>query len=607
MELRSNMTEGIEGKSLAEMKLQELKRLFPEFFFDDQLDVNGLQSFLGELSPDVINDSGYGLNWLGKADAIRILRKQSEGSLSPLHAQSLSFDNAENIIVKGDNLEVMKLIQKSYFGSFKMIYMDPPYNAGDEFIFDDDVDNPLLHYFEVVKQLQRGEYATTGQRRHSHSRWITMMLPRLFMARNLLSADGVIFVSIDDHESHYLRIIMDEVFGPENFVCSFVWEKRYAPAPDAQDVAYVHENILCYKRSDTFHAGLLLMTDEQTGRYTNPDSDPRGPWKAADYTCRYSATERPTLYYPIINPNTGEEVYPKKTRVWACSKKEHETNVKEKLIWWPPTAKGPAKKAFLSEIKQGGMPKTILNYTVVGHTDEATKELRNWFPAIKVPSKPSKLLQHLIRIANLKTGDLVLDCFAGTGTMAEAVLNLNKTENLGLRFILIQFPEPLKDDSSRDMADLAIKRAEDCAKALYSESAPGIRCFNLSDSCFNSPSFKKPKDEQELINQLSIYTNNVREGKSNEEVLFAIMLKYGFKLDEKICSCQAINVPYYSLMNGQFLICLDNHLSDQFFAEIVNQRPRQVVCLDTAFNGDDQLKTNAMLVLQNQGIRFSTI
>lgn len=594
------------GESFAETKLQDLKSIFPEFFFDDQFDLEGFHSFIGTLSPDAINDSGYGLNWFGKANAIKILQKQSEGTLSPLREESLNFDNAENVIIKGDNLEVMKLIQKAYFGSFKMIYMDPPYNTGDDFIFDDDVDNPLLHYFEVVKQLNNGKY-NANNTKHSHSRWLTMMLPRLFMARNLLSAEGVIFVSIDDHESHYLRILMDEVFGPENFICTFVWQKRYAPAPDAKEVAYVHENILCYKRSDSFHAGLLPMTDEQISRYKNPDSDPRGPWKAADYTCKFSATERSTLYYPIINPNTGKEVYPEETRVWACSQEEHLKNVEENRIWWPPTAKKPAKKAFLSEIKQGSMPSTILFHETVGHTDEATKELRKWFPGIKVPSKPSKLLQHLIRIANLKAGDLVLDCFAGTGTIAEAVLSLNKKEDLGARYVLIQFPEPLKDDSSRKMTDLAIKRAEDCANALYSSDVPGVRCFDLSDSCFIVPSLKKPADEQELIQQLSFYTNNVRSGKEQEELLFEIMLKNGLRLTEDYQLCQTNDISYFILKNGQLLICLDDHISDQFITEIINQKPQQVICLDTAFIGDDQLKTNTMLAMKNQGIRFSTI
>ena len=169
------------GESFAETKLQDLKSIFPEFFFDDQFDLEGFHSFIGTLSPDAINDSGYGLNWFGKANAIKILQKQSEGTLSPLREESLNFDNAENVIIKGDNLEVMKLIQKAYFGSFKMIYMDPPYNTGDDFIFDDDVDNPLLHYFEVVKQLNNGKY-NANNTKHSHSRWLTMMLPRLFMA-----------------------------------------------------------------------------------------------------------------------------------------------------------------------------------------------------------------------------------------------------------------------------------------------------------------------------------------------------------------------------------------------------------------------------------------
>ena len=597
-------------ESPAELKLQSLQKLFPEFFFDGHFVPNEFKLFLDSLPENKISDATYGLNWFGKEDAIKILRKQSEGALAPVKQTSFNFDDGSNVIITGENLEVMKLIQKSYFGAFKMIYMDPPYNTGDDFIFEDDIDSNLERYIQYVKSLKNENALETisfSRSKHTHSNWLSMMFPRLFMARNLLAADGVIFVSIDDHESHYLRILMDEIFGAENFVCTFVWEKRYAPAPDAKDVAYVHENILCYRRSDMFQAGILPMTEDQVSRYKNPDSDPRGPWKSADYTCRFSATERPTLYYPIINPNTGEEVYPKKTRVWACSQEEHQKNVAENRIWWPSTASVPAKKSFLSDIKQGGMPSTILKYEAVGHTDEATKELRKWFPGIKVPSKPTKLMQHLIRIADIKSGDLILDCFAGTGTMAEAVLNMNEQEKMGANFVLIQFPEVLSNESYSTVSDLAIKRATECAKSFESEGRQGIRCFELTESAFKIPSFRKPADEDELIKQLTLFVDNIRDGKSKEEILFEVMLKNGMKLTEKTECKENMGVQYFSVNGGQFIACLDNTISEEFIDWLIQEKPKQVICLDMAFMGNDKLKTNALLKMRSQGIKFSTI
>lgn len=604
-----NNNKVFDKESPAEYKLKLLKELFPEFFFDGVFNKNEFISFCDALSEDSVSNSTYGLNWFGRQDALKILRKNSNGGLTPNLEESLNFENANHVIIRGENLEVMKMIQKAYFGSFKMIYMDPPYNTGEDFIYEDNVEDNLSHYLDFLSK--QNDDASVLKRnklgRHTHSRWLSMMFPRLFVARNLLSEDGAIFVSIDDHESHFLRILMDEVFGAENFVCSFIWEKRYAPAPDAKDVAYMHENILCYRRSDAFKAGLLPMTDEQVSRYKNPDSDPRGPWKAADYTCRFSATERPTLYYPITNPNTGKEVYPKKTRVWACSLEEHLKNVAEKRIWWPATASVPSKKSFLSDIKQGGMPNTILSYDDVGHTDEATKELRKWFPEVKVASKPTRLMKHLIRIANVQKSDLILDCFAGTGTMAEAVIDLNAKEQLGASFMLIQFPERVDTAAQCTMADIAIDRAKKSMHEISAKNNEGIRCFSLTDSAFAKPSTKKPLGVEELVQQLTLFVDNIKKGKLQEEILFEVMLNNGMKLTTNYEKKETAGIQFFSINHGKIIVCLQDKISNDFVELIINRNPSQVIILDKAFAGDDQLKTNTLLRMQNKGIKFSTV
>jgi adenine-specific DNA-methyltransferase len=523
--------------SPVECCIEELREVLPEAFREGQLDSDRLLALLRGESEPTAQPRRFGLEWPGKTDALNLLRMAGHGALLPQREQSLGFDGAPHVVITGDNLEVMKLLQKAYFGSFRMIYMDPPYNTGSDLIYNDDYKDPLssyLHYSGqlTVESLRVSSLLETDGR--FHSRWLNMMLPRLFVARNLLAENGVIFVSIDDHESHHLRILMDEVFGGENFVCSFVWEKRYAPPPDTKDVGYVHENVLCYRRSDAFQAALLPMTEAQKGRYKNRDKDPRGPWKPADYTCRFTATDRPTLYYPIRNPNTGKDTWPKKTRVWACSQEEHRKNEAEKVIWWPPGAKVPYKKKFLSEIRQGAMPMTLLKYKEVGHTDEATKELRKWFPDVGVTPKPTRLIRHLLRIAAVQKGDLVLDCFAGTGTTAEAVLDANENDGVGARFVLIQLPEPLREDAKRTMADLARDRAVRRAKELPKAQAEGVRCFSLSASSFRAPSGEVPKGKDGIAEQLRMLVENVKDGRTDEDLLVEILLKAGFKLTDTV-------------------------------------------------------------------------
>jgi len=596
--------------SPVEARIEELREHFPEAFREGGFDADRLLAVLREGPEPAVAPRRFGLEWPGKADALNLLRMAGQGALLPLRKDSLNFDAASHVVITGDNLEVMKLLQKAYFGAFRMIYMDPPYNTGSDLIYNDDYSDPLTSYLrysgQVTKESLRVSTLIETDGRF-HSRWLAMMLPRLFVARNLLAENGAIFVSIDDHESHHLRILMDEVFGAENFVCSFVWEKRYAPPPDTKDVGYVHENVLCYRRSDAFQAALLPMTEAQKGRYKNLDKDPRGPWKPADYTCRYTAKERPTLYYPIRNPNTGKDVWPKKTRVWACSQDEHRKNEAEKRIWWPAGAQVPAKKKFLSEIRQGAMPMTLLRHEDVGHTDEATKELRRWFPEVKVTPKPTRLIRHLLRIAAVQQGDLVLDCFAGTGTTAEAVLDANEKDGVGARFVLVQLPEPLKDDPKTTMADLARTRAVKRAAETKGTPPTGVRCFELADSSFRSPSQKPPKGKDDLAQQLKMLVDNVRADRTDEQILFEVLLKAGLKLTENLQRDTVAGQVVYSVADGMLLICLERKITQECLRGLIQRDPARVVCLDVAFEGNDQLKTNLLLEMRSHDIEFRTI
>jgi site-specific DNA-methyltransferase (adenine-specific)/adenine-specific DNA-methyltransferase len=345
----------------------------------------------------------------------------------------------ENLIVQGDNLHALKALLPRYAGQVKCIYIDPPYNTGNEgWVYNDNVNSPEIRRWlgEVVGK--------EGETLYRHDRWLCMMYPRLVLLKQFLREDGAIFVSIDDNEVAALRLLMDEVFGASNFLCTFAWEKRYSPPPDTKGIGYLHEAVMAYRAGSKFHRNLLPLTDGQTDRYKNPDGDVRGVWQSMDYTSRYTADERTNLYYPIKQPNTGEEIWPKRTRVWAMSREVHERNAAENRIWWGSDGRKttPRLKNFLSKIQQGMMPVSLLKHEIVGHTDEAAKELRALIPEIKFTPKPTRLIQHLLKIAGDKDS-LILDSFAGSGTTAHAVLKQNTEDGGKRKFILVEIDESI--------------------------------------------------------------------------------------------------------------------------------------------------------------------
>lgn len=361
-----------------------------------------------------MNKQKLELTWIGKEKRPklepRILVEDTEKSY---HAKRrvTSADFFDNRLIFGDNLLALKALEAEFSGKVKCVFIDPPYNTGSAF----------THYDDGLE----------------HSIWLGLMRDRLEIIRRLLSEDGSLWITIDDNEAHYLKVLCDEVFGRVNFLCDIAWEKRYSPPPDTKDFGYVHDHILCYRKSVNFLRNLLPLTEDQTGRYKNPDNDPRGPWKAMDYTCRYSAEERPNLFYPIQQPNTGEEIWPKRTRVWAMSREVHETKAREGRIWWG--AKGansvPALKNFFSEINQGMMPMSLWKHTLAGHNQDAMKEMMALFgdDVFSTP-KPEQLIQTVLHIAT-QPNDLVLDSFAGSGTTGAVA------HKMGRRWIMVELGE----------------------------------------------------------------------------------------------------------------------------------------------------------------------
>jgi adenine-specific DNA-methyltransferase len=444
-------------------KIAELLILFPEIRTEGgKLDIDHLKMALGE-AVDVGRER-YGMNWPGKADCFKTIQAPSLGTLRPCPEESVNFDTTENLIIEGDNLEVLKLLQKSYLGKVKMIYIDPPYNTGNDFIYPDNFSESLQTYLEYTGQVDaegRKFGTNTEADGRFHSKWMNMMYPRLYLARNLLRENGAIFITIDDTEVTNLRRLCDEVFGEENFIATISWQKKYAVSNNYKGVASVRDFIVGYAKSQSFTNGLLPRTEESIARYQNPDNDPRGPWKPVDYWNVASPEDRPNLVYTITNPKTGQNINPEK-KAWKFAKEVHQRHVAENRIWWGSDGKNnvPALKLFLSDVRDGLIPHNWWPHEDAGHTDEAKKALDKLFDGnapFDTP-KPVRLITRLCQVGAIEPGDIVLDFFAGSGTTGEAVLELNKQTGGNRKFILVQLPEPTGRIDYPTIADITKER-----------------------------------------------------------------------------------------------------------------------------------------------------
>nr|DAE61986.1 MAG TPA: adenine-specific methyltransferase [Caudoviricetes sp.] len=379
----------------------------------------------------------YEFNWEGKELAYKLAQTPSIGTLIPDKESSKNWDDTENLYIEGDNLEVLKLLQKSYFGKVKMIYIDPPYNTGKDFVYHDNFRDNIANYKEITNQTTRANPETNGR---YHTDWLNMMYPRLKLARNLLREDGVIFISIDDNENSNLRKICDEVFGESNYVQEIIWQKKFSPQNDAKYFSLNHENIYCYAKSkDLFSRNLLPMTDEQKSRYKNLDNDSRGPWTSGDISVS-RVTEKDI--YGIKTPS-GREIYPPNGRSWRVSEEKLNDLIKDNRIWFGENGDNvPRIKRFLSEVQNGIVPISLWYHEEVGHTQSAAQNLKKLFndKALFDYPKPVELIKKELLLATDKN-DIVLDFFSGASTTAHAVMQLNM-EDIGKRkFIMVQLPE----------------------------------------------------------------------------------------------------------------------------------------------------------------------
>lgn len=615
----------LRSRDIAEDKRQELLRLFPEIRTEGgKLDFERLKLVLGEAVD--VGKERYGMNWPGKADCFKTIQMPSLGTLRPCPEESVNFDTTENLIIEGDNLEVLKLLQKSYLGKVKMIYIDPPYNTGNDFIYPDNYSESLQTYLEYTGQVDaegRKFGTNTDSDGRFHSKWLNMIYPRLYLARNLLRDDGIIFITIDDTEVANLRAMLNELFGEEHFLASIAWEKRYTRSNNARLFYSLKDTILAYRKSDSVSLLREARSEKSKAIYSNPDNDPRGSWTSSSYVNPATREQRRNLVYPIKNPLTGELVeHP--THAWKYERAEHQRHVQENRLWWGQKgdAKFPRLKNFLSELGDGLVPTDVWDYESSGTTDEGGLQVKDLFgEAIFDNPKPTKLLERMLGLATSgESGDVVLDFFAGSGTTAHAVLDLNKQDGGNRKFILVQLPEATGREDYPTIADICKERVRRVIKKLNDEDAGrldldgagvqdrGFRVFKLADSNFKPWNGDLPHDEKALAQQLELHIDHIREGRTEEDILYEILLKDGFPLTTPVVTLTMAGKTVHSAAGGTFFICLERGLTLGLIRAMAEKMPQRVVCLDEEFAGNDQLKANAVQIFKSKGVaKFKTV
>ena len=413
----------IDGMSMniEQTEMEKLKSVFPQCFAEGKLDIDKLLGLCGEY---IDNDfEKYKFEWKGKMESLKLAQKRSTGTLRPCKAESVNFDETQNLYIEGDNLEVLKLLQTAYYNKIKMIYIDPPYNTGNDFVYEDDFADPMARYKEVTSQTTKSNPETMGR---YHTNWLSMMYPRLRLAYNLLRQDGAIFISIDDNEVTNLRKLCDEIFGEENFLACIVWQKKYAATNDSKGFSTTHDYIVVYQKTDSFKRNLLPRTAEQNKPYKNDDGDGKGLWRSDNLLVKSFSQSG---VYPIVNPNTGKEYYPPEGSCWRASKETMSVWLAENRIFFGKDGLGaPQLKRYLNEVQQGRVPITWWPFEEVGHNDAANKEVQALFGK-KAPfdtPKPVALIKQMLLIAtNTNSEDIVMDFFAGSSTTAHAVMQVS--------------------------------------------------------------------------------------------------------------------------------------------------------------------------------------
>ena len=586
--------------------ISRIAELFPECITEVNDQMGGVKRSIDFdklrqlLSSDIVegNEERYQFTWPDKRKAILAANAPINATLRPCPEESVDFDTTQNLYIEGDNLDVLKCLKETYLHKVKMIYIDPPYNTGNDFVYEDDFAESASEYLANSGQFdEQGNRLVTNTESNGrfHTDWLNMIYPRLKVARDLLTEDGVIFISIDDNEVENLRKVCDEIFGESNFIATLVWERAYSPKNDAKYISNSHDYVLMYAKSAAnFVIGRLERTAEANARYSNPDNDPRGVWKPSDMSVK---TYNAECDYSITTPS-GRVVEPPAGRCWRLSRNAFRERLQDNRIWFGSDGSSvPCIKRFITELKHDGMaPTSILFYKDVGHSQEGAQEVVSLFgdKGVFDGPKPVRLLERLITLANLKEDSIVLDFFSGSATTAHAVMKKNVEKEKNCRFIMVQLPEEVsdkkKDQGYKNICEIGkerIRRAGAKIKEENPEKAQnldtGFRVLKL-DSSNMKDVFYSPKETSQL--ELFRYVDNVKDDRTSEDLLFQVMLELGATLDSKIEESVVDGKTIYNVADGYLVACFDQEVSDDVVKAIAKMQPTYAVLRDTSLAND---------------------
>ena len=541
----------------------------------------------------------YEFNWVGKQAARAEVLKPIKKTLRPVKEDSVDWDNTQNLYIEGDNLEVLKLLQKSYLGKVKMIYIDPPYNTGNDFVYHDDFAMSADEYAEAsgsVDELGNKYIKNMDSNGRFHSDWCSMMYSRLMVARSLLSEDGVIFISIDDNEVENLRKICDEVFGGVNFITQIIWQKIHSIKNDAKFFSENHEYSLVYsKNKECYHVGLLPRTAEMNERYKNLDNDSRGPWQSGDLV---ASGERSNGHFMIKSPKTGKIFDVPQGKHWVYSEENLAKLLKDNQIWFGIDGNSfPRKKRFLSEVQNGRTPNTIWLSEEVGHNQTATREVKQLFNDKKYFDfpKPVTYIMQMLRIST-QSDSIILDFFSGSATTAHAVMQLNAEDGGNRKFIMVQIPEETPEDSEARKAgyntipEIAKERIRRAGKKIKEESPlttadldTGFRVFRLDEGNYEDVK-RSPKEFKQ--DQLDLFLNNIKTDRNDLDLLFGCMLDWGVQLSLPMTQEVVDGKTIYTVNDGDLVACFAENVSEDVVKAMADKMPLRVIFRDSCFAQD---------------------
>jgi len=589
--------------------VERVKAIFPEVFIDGKIDFDALRAALGEYV-----DRGperFSFTWNGKSRARQLAQTPSLATLRPCPEESVNWDTTQNLFIEGENLEVLKLLQKSYHRQIKLIFIDPPYNTGKDFIYPDRYQDPLQAYLRFTGQTDDQGFrlsANTESSGRYHTNWLNMIYPRLQVARNLLREDGAIFISIDDTEVANLRKLCDEVFGEENFVANLVWQKKYTRANDARWFSDNHDHILCYARNkEAFAVRLLPRSGEQLAAYANPDRHPKGPWKATPLHAK-SGTDNSEYRF-----RNGVRWRPPAGTFRRYNDESLRRMEENDEIWFGEDGRQtPQRKSFLCDVKEGVTPTTLWTYAEVGHNHEANNELKQLgLDGVFSNPKPTRLIRQICLLTDTDDRDgIVLDFFAGSATTAHAVLAQNVADGGTRRFIMVQLPEPCGEHTEayraglKSIAEIGKERIRRAIGTLKGTEADlGFKVFKLDSSNLKPWAPDTHNLERSLLDALE----SIKPGRSERDVLYEVLLKYGLDLAAPVEERRIHGSKVLIAGAGALVVCLSEEISLSVVSGIAALKAElgpaamRVVFKDAGFQ-DDVVKTNATQILRQAGI-----